>query len=169
MNLQYELLISTCGQAQFTCGDGTCLPKSQRCNLVNECPDQTDEKDCQLLIVPADYSVELPPPKIDENAIPINFSLIITSVSEFDLLEFTIALDLTMILVWKDPRIFLKQLRPNAEQNIIEDPYSLWVPSLKIKDGSGSLADLTMRGSQMTVRREGFPLPDDDTKLSEGI
>ena len=70
--------------------------------------------------------------------------------------------------VWKDSRITLKQLRPIIAQNTIEDPSALWLPMLKIKDGSGSLAELNERASQMTVRRDGSPLPDDDTKLSEG-
>lgn len=136
--------------------------------MVNECPDQSDEKDCELLIVPDDYSPLLPPPKLDENPIPINFSIVITSVSEFSLLNFKIGLDVNLKLVWKDSRITLKQLRPIIAQNTIEDPSALWLPMLKIKDGSGSLAELNERASQMTVRRDGSPLPDDDTKLSEG-
>ena len=40
----------TCGSDEFTCGDGTCIPLSQRCDWTEyHCPDGTDEFDCRTL------------------------------------------------------------------------------------------------------------------------
>ena len=39
-----------CSSDEFTCGDGTCIPLSQRCDWTEyHCPDGTDEFDCRTL------------------------------------------------------------------------------------------------------------------------
>jgi len=39
-----------CSSDEFTCGDGTCIPLSQRCDWSEyHCPDGTDEFDCRTL------------------------------------------------------------------------------------------------------------------------
>ena len=42
----------TCSSDEFTCGDGTCIPLSQRCDwTAYHCPDGTDEFDCRTLSI----------------------------------------------------------------------------------------------------------------------
>jgi len=39
---------STCSSDEFQCGDGTCIPLSQRCDWTEyHCQDGTDEFDCR--------------------------------------------------------------------------------------------------------------------------
>ncbi len=38
---------STCSKNEFICKDGTCVDLNDRCNGRFECPDQSDELDCQ--------------------------------------------------------------------------------------------------------------------------
>lgn len=39
-------IVSTCSTVEFRCADGTCIPRSARCNQNMDCADASDEKDC---------------------------------------------------------------------------------------------------------------------------
>ena len=42
-----ELLFSSCTSGQFTCDDGSCIDQQHRCDIVQHCPDNSDEKKCE--------------------------------------------------------------------------------------------------------------------------
>ena len=44
-----KLMLSNCGQYEFSCSDGTCIPIEKKCDFVPNCWDRGDEIDCQLL------------------------------------------------------------------------------------------------------------------------
>lgn len=54
-----ELLLTACQAHQYTCNDGTCIDKMQRCDLQVNCPDQSDEQLCIPVVVPGDYIKEV--------------------------------------------------------------------------------------------------------------
>ena len=75
-NVKHKMTVTSCvGGEDFTCNDGTCVRINkvaykdyydeydgcllQRCNLVTDCPDQSDEADCDLLQLDDDYRNEL--------------------------------------------------------------------------------------------------------------
>lgn len=53
------LLLTACRADQYTCHDGTCIRKIQRCDLEVNCPDQSDEQLCKAVVVPSDYITEV--------------------------------------------------------------------------------------------------------------
>lgn len=53
INLQF--IHSACRRDEFTCADGTCVPQSAKCNRQFECPDRSDEDDCQQRCRPGEY------------------------------------------------------------------------------------------------------------------
>ena len=73
--------------------------------MIIQCPDQEDEADCDILILPKDYSNLLPPPTQDRKPLPISFSLAITAVRQFNLLDYSCSIDTTITLKWKDSRL----------------------------------------------------------------
>ena len=54
-----KLLLTACQAHQYTCNDGTCIEKMQRCDLQVNCPDQSDERLCIPVVVSEDYIQEV--------------------------------------------------------------------------------------------------------------
>ena len=72
------------GLASFTCDDGTCVEMNQRCDLQVDCPDSSDEKDCDVLVVPDDYRSQIFPIMSDGNALMVTeFSRYSTNSYDF--------------------------------------------------------------------------------------
>ncbi|KAG0702853.1 Low-density lipoprotein receptor-related protein [Chionoecetes opilio] len=44
-------MVRTLPGGQFTCDDGSCVAITQRCDLLTDCPDYTDEVDCHIVQV----------------------------------------------------------------------------------------------------------------------
>ena len=44
-----NLTLSTCSEDEFTCDDGICIPSWQRCDLVQNCEDLSDELECHTV------------------------------------------------------------------------------------------------------------------------
>ncbi|RXG53233.1 Pentraxin-related protein PTX3, partial [Armadillidium vulgare] len=54
------LLFTTCREDEFTCNDGRCISVDKRCNWKYDCSDNSDEENCELVRLPADYKVVHP-------------------------------------------------------------------------------------------------------------
>ena len=48
---------SSCSPSDFTCNNGKCLDRSERCNNANDCRDNSDEKDCGIYDVQLFYYI----------------------------------------------------------------------------------------------------------------
>lgn len=59
------LQLSSCNQEQYTCRDGSCIPRLQRCDRRPDCYDESDEQECQLVRRPLGYHHSLPPPSTE--------------------------------------------------------------------------------------------------------
>ncbi|KAG7162378.1 Low-density lipoprotein receptor-related protein 1-like 5, partial [Homarus americanus] len=108
---QVQLLLTSCGITDFTCSDGSCIKKIKRCDQEVDCPDNTDELNCDVINIPEGYSAQLAPPAIDSSQLSLHISLDITSIREFDILGFVVAVDITQSIKWRDARLVLRNLR----------------------------------------------------------
>ena len=53
----------SCSSSEFSCGDGSCLPLSSKCDGISDCKDELDERDCRVVEFPTQkqYREVLPP------------------------------------------------------------------------------------------------------------
>ena len=56
-----ELTLTGCKEGEFTCRDGECITMEQRCDQMVDCRDESDERDCNLLVLKASYNKKVPP------------------------------------------------------------------------------------------------------------
>ena len=56
-----QLKLTSCSDGQFTCNSGQCVRMEDRCDQFSDCRDETDEKDCDLLMLREGYNMKIPP------------------------------------------------------------------------------------------------------------
>lgn len=162
------MLLTFCSNNEYTCSDGTCISKDRRCDLSIDCPDQSDELRCTVIKVPNGYSEKLPPPKINSEPIPLLISVNLTSFKEFNLVSFTISIDVLWQLRWYDQRLKYSNLRNNYRANKLKDFQAVWTPVVMVRDGTKSSVDAVSRSESLYVSRMSEPLPPDLTIVIEG-
>ncbi|XP_066941401.1 LOW QUALITY PROTEIN: uncharacterized protein [Macrobrachium rosenbergii] len=162
-----EYLLTYCGDNDFTCSDGSCINIVNRCDQVTHCPDNSDELNCGILQVPTGYTANLPPPSFDRGPLLMKIAVEITSVREFNLVGFSMQLDVIQSVTWKDARLTFANLRPGDFINQAGVDSPIWRPILAVKDASKSPTNIEMRNEGFRVNRESTPLSDQDTKTRE--
>lgn len=163
-----ELLLTTCSVDEYTCGEGTCINKHRNCDMITDCPDQTDELNCKIVIVPEGYSEELSPPRETSDPLVIYFLINITSVRTFDLAAFAVAIDAIWHTKWHDSRLTFSNLQKNYQTNKVKERQKLWTPKLLVTDGTQSLVEGAGVAGNVYVIRETEPMADDDERIIEG-
>ena len=57
LNKSVSLTLTKCDTTGFTCNDGSCIHISARCDLKPDCPDQSDEFNCQRVVMDGKYII----------------------------------------------------------------------------------------------------------------
>ena len=53
--------MSGCQKGNFTCDDCQCVSMDQRCDQMPECRDESDERNCNILVLKDGYNKNIPP------------------------------------------------------------------------------------------------------------
>ncbi|XP_068203413.1 uncharacterized protein [Palaemon carinicauda] len=162
-----KFLLTSCNKDQYTCNDGSCIPKDARCDLSVHCIDESDEIDCSVVELPPGYSQRIPPPSVQAEPLPVYISFNVTSIKKFDLSSFSIGIDMLITLMWEDRRLKYKNIRENYRENLVGAQSSVWIPRFKYRDGTLSAAKLDVHSQAIYVKRLTEPMPDDDTTILE--
>ena len=150
------LKLTGCGDGEFTCDDGLCIPMEERCNQVPDCQDKSDEKGCRLIILEGDYNKNIPP--IGKNTsestlIPASVSIAITlmKVVEIEETDHSIHLQFQISLQWRENRVSFQNLKDETSLNALtsHDIDQLWLP-LVIYDNTDQ-KDSTRLGECITL------------------
>ncbi|XP_066957582.1 uncharacterized protein [Macrobrachium rosenbergii] len=161
------LLLTACRSDQYTCNDGTCIQKMQRCDLAVNCPDKSDETNCSAVIVPDDYIREVPPARIDSEPARIFLFVSIMSIQPIDTLGMKMTFDANVTLMWRDNRLDMLSLNYAETLNVIRSGERIWQPDFLFEDYTGSEADTILRWQTFVAVMHSGPLPDDVTRVKE--
>lgn len=138
------LSLSPCDDSQFMCDSGHCIPRDQRCNLLHECADGSDEHHCSKVEVEGEYLKQLSPVGPGGGALHLLAALKLTRVANVDEINMAVNLDFELSLKWVENRAKLRHLSPTAEPTSIsrEDAAKLWQPDYHLTNLQGGKATL---------------------------
>ena len=160
------LKLSGCNpEGEFTCDDGQCIKMEARCNQVLDCRDESDERQCHLIIFKDNYNKNIPPigRSFDGAPVPtdVNISITLMKVVEIEETDHSIHLQFQISLQWRENRVKYRNLKQDSALNAISDDdiKALWLP-LVLYDNTDQ-KDVTRLGMAwewntfVTVSREG--------------
>ncbi|XP_042212751.1 uncharacterized protein LOC121859852 [Homarus americanus] len=167
--MEITLLITSCEDRKFSCFEGTCIDLELRCDMEADCPDGSDEINCDFLQLPKEYDKLNPPSRIERGE-PIKVHLHITMLSmrHIDLSNFKFTCEIELQLHWIDKRLEFHHLNLAETLNIIDDMSNMpWVPLFEILGDGDTTSDIVTRREHLRVRRFSNPLLDNDENLYE--
>ena len=161
------LKLTGCKEGEFTCKDGECVSMDERCDQVVDCLDESDERNCDLLVLALGYNNKVPPittvSTINKTIVPaqVNISVILIKIVKMEEVDHKITFQFSIILEWREPRAKYHNLKTKTSLNILTDSMmeQLWLPNViytntdqveTVRLGQTSEWDTTM-----TVTREG--------------
>ena len=159
-----ELKLTGCKDGQFTCKDGQCIKMEERCNQVPDCRDESDERECKVIILKDSYNKIIPPIRRGNAGIyPANVSISISlmKIVEIEETDHSILLQFQISLQWKENRAKFQNLKKESSLNALteEDIKTIWLP-LIVYDNTDQMEVTRLGmdwewGTSVTVTREG--------------
>ena len=130
-----ELKMSGCVEGNFTCDDGQCVRIEQRCNQLPECRDESDEKNCQVLVLKEGYNRNLPPIRLDngkKEMVNVSVSIDILKLVDIAEEEYSIDIQFAITLVWIENRATYQNLKNHTSLNALtnQEIEGLWLPKV---------------------------------------
>ena len=147
-----------------------------RCNRRADCPDRSDERNCQIISIDETYFPEYPPLnpegsislRLDANIDAILdvaevfedvFQLLVKICHKVQTLQVagTFRVQFELRLTWFDPRMEFYNLKELTDMNTlsIEDQFLIWVPILVMANTEKKDQTLNDESTFFTVAREG--------------
>ena len=131
-----ELKLTGCDEGQFTCDSGNCVMMEQRCDQVVQCRDESDESNCQILVLKESYNKRIPPittvSATDFTVVPVqvDISIDLLKVVKIEEEDNKIDFQFEITLQWMDIRLTYHNLKTKTSLNALsdEDIKSLWLP-----------------------------------------
>lgn len=73
-----------CNNNEFTCDNGDCIPIVNRCDIIKDCLDKSDEINCTTLTIDDYLKTDPPIEQRNSSGIQMKTKVVIFSVSHFD-------------------------------------------------------------------------------------
>ena len=139
-----ELKMSGCQGGNFTCNDGQCVNMNQRCDQLPDCRDESDEKNCKVLVLREDgYNTNVPPVISGIKKVNVSISIDLLKLVDIKEEDYSIEIQFSITLEWKENRATYENLKEDKTLNALsrEDIRKLWLPKGVIqKTRTGKIA-----------------------------
>ena len=114
-------------KGEFTCSDGQCIKMDERCDQIIHCKDNSDEKNCVLLLFKEEesYNKKVAPFTINKDKtkdpVKVNVSTSLMNVLAISEFSHTIDLKLGITLKWYENRVLYHNLKMKEALNVLSD------------------------------------------------
>ncbi len=164
-NEEGKLKLTQCGPDRFSCSTfGDCLPMTLRCNGRVDCQyDSSDEVECDLFQINKFTYQKRQTPRESMN---LGVRITIKDIQDIQELQSTYTLRLLLEMIWYEDRLSFKNLKPNAESNIVSEKLfkQVWLPVLVFDNSNVAQKTKADSSAKLMIARLGQPGPE---KLSE--
>ena len=97
-----KLKLTGCVEGEFTCDDGQCIEMEERCDQVPDCRDESDENNCELILMKNNYNKNIPPTS-GISAANVSISINLMKVVEIEEVDHFIIIIIIIIIRWTTP------------------------------------------------------------------
>lgn len=155
-----ELKLTGCKQGEFTCNDGQCIMMEQRCDQVLDCRDESDEVNCEILIIKGSYRKSAPPvtKRHGKRKVTVKVSINLLDITAIKEADNEIYIKFSIELEWLEQRATYLNLKTESSQNTLEsnDVSRIWIPKIIYKNNKDNFHTLSaIAESSIFVERKG--------------
>ena len=120
---------------KFCCDDGACIDSELVCDANQHCDDNTDEENCSLIQLNANYNSKRAPSlrikkmrEIEFTEATVTFSIYIYDLMEINQDDATFTILFLVSKTWKDQRLSFNFLKANTTNGIAQNFSNVWIP-----------------------------------------
>ncbi|XP_023338843.1 uncharacterized protein LOC111709412 [Eurytemora carolleeae] len=128
------LTLTNCAEDEFTCDNGNCVSMEKRCDLVSDCLDISDEKNCKIVVMDATKYLQDKPPEAapGEKTVTVSVSVNVFEILKVDEVGGIFETQHEIQLSWRDSRLSFYNLKQESFMNklVSQEKNSIWVPSV---------------------------------------
>ena len=145
----------------------------KRCDQSANCPDDSDEINCKLIIM-KNYNKNIAPftinPLNDEpEPVDVNISAKIIKILKINEVEQSFKVKFSLFLSWYDSRLVYHNLKPSRMANCptMEEAESLWIPSIIFDNTENNDVMSLDKLAKVTISKKGNATSSDEAVVNE--